>query len=99
MLNSTQNAYFPIILRSQIFTNGCGNLVNLKREVLTLAVTEKSELKLWKKTYGLCTTEHQPILPVNWPARSSDLNPLDFCIWGYLKTLVYSSPVGNIDDL
>lgn len=37
--------------------------------------------------------------PVNWPARSPDLNPLDFCIWGYLKSLVYSSPVENIDDL
>lgn len=35
----------------------------------------------------------------NWPARSPDLNPLDFCIWGFLKTLVYSTPVENIDDL
>ncbi|KAJ8961346.1 hypothetical protein NQ318_014589 [Aromia moschata] len=51
MLNSTQNIDYPIILRSQIFTNACGNLVNLKREVMTLAVPEKAELKLWKKTY------------------------------------------------
>lgn len=37
--------------------------------------------------------------PQHWPARSPDLNPLDFCIWGYLKMLVYSTPVENIDDL
>lgn len=35
----------------------------------------------------------------HWPARSPDLNPLDFCIWGFLKSLVYSTPVENIDDL
>lgn len=34
-----------------------------------------------------------------WPPRSPDLNPLDFCIWGYLKSLVYNTPVGNIEDL
>lgn len=31
--------------------------------------------------------------PVNWPPRSPDLNPCDFCIWGYLKSLVYSRPI------
>jgi hypothetical protein len=36
---------------------------------------------------------------VNWPARSPDLNPLDFCIWGYLKSLIYSRPVEDINDL
>lgn len=37
--------------------------------------------------------------PVLWPARSPDLNPLDFCIWGYLKSLVYSVPINNIEQL
>lgn len=37
--------------------------------------------------------------PQNWPARSPDLNPLDFCIWGFLKTLVYVTPVENVEDL
>lgn len=37
--------------------------------------------------------------PVPWPPRSPDLNPLDFCIWGYLKSLVYSRPTNNVDDL
>ncbi|ENN80012.1 hypothetical protein YQE_03553, partial [Dendroctonus ponderosae] len=34
-----------------------------------------------------------------WPARSPDFNPLDFCVWGYLKSLVYDQTVGTRDKL
>lgn len=35
-----------------------------------------------------------------WPARSPDLNPLDFFLWGYLKQKVYlNRPFDNIDHL
>ena len=37
--------------------------------------------------------------PVAWPARSPDLNPLDFFLWGYMKTLVYDTPVESEMDL
>ena len=37
--------------------------------------------------------------PQAWPPRSPDMNPLDFCVWGYLKSLVYTTPVENIDHL
>lgn len=37
--------------------------------------------------------------PQFWPARSPDLNPLDFSIWGHLKTLVYKTPVQDLEDL
>lgn len=37
--------------------------------------------------------------PQNWPARSPDLNPLDFSTWGHLKTLVYTTPVEDLVDL
>lgn len=37
--------------------------------------------------------------PVNWPARSPDLNPLDFYFWGHMKSLVYSTPVESDEDL
>ncbi|XP_017885361.1 histone-lysine N-methyltransferase SETMAR-like [Ceratina calcarata] len=37
--------------------------------------------------------------PVPWPARSPDLNPLDFFFWGHFKTLVYSTPVNTLEDL
>jgi hypothetical protein len=34
--------------------------------------------------------------PVNWPAQFSDLNPLDFWLWGHLKFLVYSAPINDL---
>lgn len=37
--------------------------------------------------------------PIAWPARSPDLNPLDFFVWGHLKSMVYSTPVQDIEDL
>jgi hypothetical protein len=37
--------------------------------------------------------------PSPWPARSPDLTPLDFYVWGYMKSLVYSTPVANEMDL
>lgn len=39
--------------------------------------------------------------PVQWPARSPDLTPLDFFLWGRVKTLVYDDGNGptNISDL
>ena len=29
--------------------------------------------------------------PIRWPARSPDLSPNDFFIWGYLKSKVYTN--------
>lgn len=29
--------------------------------------------------------------PIAWPARSPDLTPLDFWLWGHVKALVYAS--------
>ena len=37
--------------------------------------------------------------PHNWPARSPDLSPLDYCLWGWMKELVYSVKVVTGDDL
>nr|CAH7749734.1 unnamed protein product [Callosobruchus chinensis] len=37
--------------------------------------------------------------PHNWPARSRDLNPLDFSTWGHLQHLVYRTPVRDVEDL
>lgn len=37
--------------------------------------------------------------PVAWPPRSPDLNPLDYFVWGYLKSLVYAVPVQNVEEL
>lgn len=37
--------------------------------------------------------------PISWPPRSPDLTPLDFFLWGYLKSLVYETPVQSDQDL
>ncbi len=37
--------------------------------------------------------------PVPWPARSPDLSPLDFFVWGMMKQEVYSTPVNSNDEL
>ncbi|KAJ4442441.1 hypothetical protein ANN_04027 [Periplaneta americana] len=37
--------------------------------------------------------------PIAWPPPSPDLNPLDFYLWGHLKSLVYSSPVPDLESL
>ena len=35
----------------------------------------------------------------DWPARSPDLNPCDFFLWGYLKSKVYTPKPANLDQL
>lgn len=37
--------------------------------------------------------------PVKWPPRSPCLNPLDYFLWGYMKDMVYSTPVENVEHL
>jgi len=37
--------------------------------------------------------------PHSWPARSPDLSLLDYCVWGWMKELVYSVKVGTRDAL
>ncbi|XP_041984653.1 uncharacterized protein LOC121737150 [Aricia agestis] len=39
--------------------------------------------------------------PIPWPARSPDITPMDFFVWGRMKSLVYATdvPVPNIEDL
>lgn len=36
---------------------------------------------------------------IEWPARSPDLTPLDFFLWGYLKSKVYVNRPNNIEEL
>ncbi|KAG4068807.1 hypothetical protein HA402_002498 [Bradysia odoriphaga] len=37
--------------------------------------------------------------PFPWPARSPDLTPLDFFLWGYVKHQVYQKRPSDIPDL
>ena len=36
---------------------------------------------------------------IEWPPRSPDLTPCDFFLWGYVKSKVYTSPPGTLDEL
>jgi len=33
--------------------------------------------------------------PIAWPLRSPDLKPLDYYLWGHMKTLVYETKVDS----
>ncbi|GFX06504.1 transposable element Tc3 transposase [Trichonephila clavipes] len=37
--------------------------------------------------------------PVNWPPRSCDLTPLDYFLWGYVKSLVYADKPQTLGHL
>ncbi|GFU40341.1 transposable element Tc3 transposase [Trichonephila clavipes] len=37
--------------------------------------------------------------PVNWPPRSCDLTPLNYFLWGYVKSLVYADKPQTLDPL
>ncbi|GFS99310.1 uncharacterized protein TNCV_1601211 [Trichonephila clavipes] len=37
--------------------------------------------------------------PVNWPPRSCDLTPLDYLLWGYVKSLVYAGKPQTLDHV
>lgn len=39
--------------------------------------------------------------PIPWPARSPDLTPMDFYVWGHMKSLVYhdNAPVPTVEEL
>ena len=37
--------------------------------------------------------------PIEWPARSPDLTPPDFSLWGVIKDLVYAKKPRTLQDL
>lgn len=37
--------------------------------------------------------------PIKWPARSPDLSPLDFFLWGFLKNKIYKYPSTTEEEL
>ncbi|GBL79820.1 hypothetical protein AVEN_28894-1 [Araneus ventricosus] len=37
--------------------------------------------------------------PIRWPPRSPDMDALDFFLWGYVKNIVYQSPIRDTDEL
>lgn len=58
----------------------------------SLTVREYLEERFPQKWIGRAGT-------IAWPARSPDLTPCDFFLWGYLKSFVYQQRIENVDQL
>ncbi|GFW02039.1 putative transposable element [Trichonephila clavipes] len=59
--------------------------------------TARATIDLLKDTLGDCLISR--FGPVNWPPRSCDLTPLDYFLWGYVKSLVYADKLQTLDHL
>ncbi|GFU74221.1 hypothetical protein TNCV_4168121 [Trichonephila clavipes] len=59
--------------------------------------TARATIDLLKDTFGDRLISR--FGPVNWPPRSCDLTPLDYFLWGYVKSLVYAAKPQTLDHL
>ncbi|GFT73317.1 putative DD41D transposase [Trichonephila clavipes] len=59
--------------------------------------TARATMDLLKDTFGDRLISR--FGPVNWPPRSCDLTPLDYFLWGYVKSLVYADKPQTRDHL
>ncbi|GFX01213.1 DUF4817 domain-containing protein [Trichonephila clavipes] len=59
--------------------------------------TARATIDLLKDTFGDYLISR--FGPVNWPPRSCDLTPLDYFLWGYVKSLVYADKSQTLDHL
>ncbi|GFT70997.1 transposable element Tc3 transposase [Trichonephila clavipes] len=59
--------------------------------------TARATIDLLKDTFGDRLISR--FGPVNWPPRSCDLTPLDYFLWGYVKSLVYVDKRQTLDHL
>ncbi|GFY05660.1 DUF4817 domain-containing protein [Trichonephila clavipes] len=59
--------------------------------------TARATIDLLKDTFGDRLISR--FGPVNWPPRSCDLTPLDYFLWGYVKSLVYADKPQMLDHL
>ncbi|GFV36511.1 uncharacterized protein TNCV_2260301 [Trichonephila clavipes] len=59
--------------------------------------TARATIDLLKDTFGGRLISR--FGPVNWPPRSCDLTPLDYFLWGYVKSLIYADKPQTLDHL
>ncbi|GFV97324.1 transposable element Tc3 transposase [Trichonephila clavipes] len=59
--------------------------------------TARATIDLLKDTFGDRLISR--FGPVNWPPRSCDLTPLDYFLWGYVKSMVYADKPQTLDHL
>ncbi|GFW89327.1 putative DD41D transposase [Trichonephila clavipes] len=59
--------------------------------------TARASIDLLKDTFGDRLISR--FGPVHWPPRSCDLTPLEYFLWGYVKSLVYADKPQTLDHL
>ncbi|GFU53371.1 putative transposase [Trichonephila clavipes] len=59
--------------------------------------TARATIDLLKDTFGERLISR--FGPVNWPPRSCVLTPLDYFLWGYVKSLIYADKPQTLDHL
>ncbi|GFV25451.1 transposable element Tc3 transposase [Trichonephila clavipes] len=59
--------------------------------------TARATIDLLKDTFGDRLISR--FGPVNWPPRSCDVTPLDYFLWGYVKSLVFVDKPQTLDHL
>ncbi|GFV54703.1 DUF4817 domain-containing protein [Trichonephila clavipes] len=59
--------------------------------------TDRATIDILKDTFGDRLISR--FRPVNRPPRSCDLTPLDYFLWGYVKSLVYADKTQTLDHL
>ncbi|GFU88561.1 putative transposase [Trichonephila clavipes] len=78
------------------FKNDEGHNVTFQQDGATCH-TARATIDLLKDTFGDRLISR--FGPVNWPPRSCDLTPLDYFLWGYVKSLVYADKPQTLDHL
>ncbi|GFV96317.1 uncharacterized protein TNCV_2868961 [Trichonephila clavipes] len=93
---------------SENYTSDCCTLLFINNSPLTKLIfqfqqdgatchTARATIDLLKDTFGDRLISR--FGPVNWPPRSCDLTPLDYFLWGYVKSLVYADKPQTLDHL
>ncbi|GFW96177.1 uncharacterized protein TNCV_571481 [Trichonephila clavipes] len=75
---------------------GCLQALKFQQDGATCH-TARATIDLLKDTFGDRLISR--FGPVNWPPRSCDLTPLDYFLWGYVKSLVYADKPQTLDHL
>ena len=69
----------------------------LTQELKPLDHLKRRTIDLLKSKFGERVISRNG--PVEWPPCSCDLTPLDFFLWGHIKSLVYANKPATLDDL
>ncbi|GFX61846.1 putative DD41D transposase [Trichonephila clavipes] len=66
-----------------------------KQDGATCHTARRATIDLLKDTFGDRLISR--FGPVNWPPKSCDLTPLNYFLWGYVKSLVYADEPQSLD--